>query len=165
MNFNSVEEIKALGFVGFKTKEELFLDSNCIPNEMGVYLILYLEEESPVFTEIGTGGHFKGKNPNILIDELKRNWVSNCKVIYIGKAGGFKNSATLKKRLNQYFRFGQGKPVGHWGGRLIWQLQKNRKLVVCWKSLKDKEPSDLESNLLKEFFTQYKALPFANLRN
>lgn len=40
--------------------------------------------------------------------------------------------------------FGQGKPVGHWGGRLIWQLEDVKDLIVCWKVLEKEEPRDVE---------------------
>ena len=66
-----------------------------------------------------TGEFFKGKNPNVVLDELKKNWIDDTLVVYIGKAGGGNSKATLKSRLRQYFGFGQGKSIGHWGGRLI----------------------------------------------
>jgi hypothetical protein len=135
MDFNNIDEIKKAGFIGFKTMQELFADSSQLPAEKGVYLILNLDKNHPTYLPIGTGGHFKGKNPNVSIDELSRNWVEKTIVVYIGKAGSESSSATLKSRLRQYFGFGQGKNIGHYGGRFIWQLTSSNNLVVCWKSL------------------------------
>lgn len=39
-------------------------------------------------------------------------------MVYIGKAG-----TTLRKRLNQYLKFGNRQNIGHWGGRYIWQIK------------------------------------------
>lgn len=72
----------------------------------------------PEFLSHGTGGFFKGKDPNVSITELETNWVENTCVVYIGKAG-----TTLQKRLNQYLKFGNGQNIGHWGGRYIWQIK------------------------------------------
>ena len=129
MNFNDIEEIKKAGFTGFKKMSDLFLDSSMLPDKNGVYLVLNSDTKPGEFLKVGTGGHFKGKNPNVSIAELKANWVDNTKVVYIGKA------TSLKSRLQQYFGFGQGKNIGHYGGRLIWQLKYSRDLVVCWKAL------------------------------
>ncbi len=157
MNFNSIEEIKKSGFSGFKRMEELFTDSSSIPREKGVYLILRPDNNPPKFLQTGTGGHFKEKNPNVPIEALKSNWVENTIVVYIGKA------TSLKARLGQYFRFGQGKKVGHWGGRLIWQLQNSTDLIVCWKPLPNDDPDTIESQLIQEFKMTYSQRPFANL--
>ena len=97
------------------------------------------------------------------IQELKSNWVDKTIVVYIGKAGSDTSSATLKSRLKQYFCFGQGKNIGHWGGRLIWQLASSNNLVVCWKSLSSEDPRIFEGKLIKDFVTQYGNRPFANL--
>lgn len=139
MNFNNIDDINKAGFVGFKTMQELFADSSQLPSIKGVYLVLNLDTKTPSYLQVGTGGHFKGKNPNVTIQELKNNWVDKTIVVYIGKAGSDTSSATLKSRLKQYFGFGQGKNIGHWGGRLIWQLATSNNLVVCWKTFKTQE--------------------------
>lgn len=163
MNFNDINEIRKDGFKGFKKMNELFMDDSSIPKEKGVYLVLNPNPESPIFLETGTGGHFKGKNPNIPIDELKSNWVDNSLVVYIGKAGKDGSQATLQSRLRQYFRFGQGKNVGHWGGRLIWQLKKSANLIVCWKTLPLSDPRTVEAELIRQFVSEFTKRPFANL--
>jgi len=163
IDFNSTSSIKNAGFKGFISISELQRDSNYIPQTKGVYLVLYTTQIAPSFLDFGTGGHFKGKNPNIPIDKLKENWVEDTKVIYIGKAGGSKSRATLNSRLGQYLRFGQGNPVGHWGGRLIWQIKNSGDLVICWKPLSAKEPRDVEYELIQEFKIKYNKRPFANL--
>jgi len=163
--FSSIEEIKKKGFLGFVSKAELFADCTAIPKVKGVYLILYAGLKEPAFLEVGCGGFFKGKNPNVSIAELKFKWVPKSQVIYIGKAGGSSSSATLHSRLKQYFAFGQGKAVGHYGGRYIWQLEKPRELIVCWKPTPDEEPRAAESSLMAEFVTQFGKKPFANLKD
>ena len=95
----------------------------------------------------------------------------NSIVIYIGQAGGVRNGkwsdSNLRERLKKYFDFGLGKPVGHWGGRLIWQIENSDKLIVCWKELPDKvkDPCKEESKLIEKFKTTFGKRPFANLRD
>lgn len=163
MNFNDINDLKKNGFVGFKPMVDLFVDSSGVPAIMGVYLVLSIDKSTPTFLHVGTGGHFKGKNPNVTVEELKRNWITDSVVVYIGKAGGLSSSATLRSRLKQYFSFGQGKNIGHWGGRFIWQLASSKDLVVCWKPLDKEEPKTVEVQLIKEFVTRYGGRPFANL--
>ncbi|HCY77641.1 MAG TPA: hypothetical protein DHV28_17150 [Ignavibacteriales bacterium] len=164
MDFNNIEHIKEVGFTGFKSVRDLFSDSSSIPKTKGVYLILNTESKSD-FLAIGTGGYFKGRNPNIPVAELKSNWVDNTIVVYIGKAGKDGSNATLQSRLKQYFRFGQRKNVGHWGGRLIWQLKNSHDLIVCWKALPSEDPRKYEANLIQQFILQFSKRPFANLAN
>jgi hypothetical protein len=83
--------------------------------------------------------------------------------MYIGKAGGEASNATIKSRLKQYFGFGQGKNVGHWGGRLIWQLASSKSLIVCWKTLPNDDPRLFETQLIRNFVSEFKNRPFANL--
>ena len=113
--------------------------------------------------EVGTGGFFKGKNPNVSFETLKKNWVDNAKVMYIGKAGSNNGNATLHSRLNQYLKFGQGKNIGHWGGRLIWQFKNSSDLIVCCKKLPAEEPREVEGALIQSFIKQFGKRPFANL--
>ncbi|MGB4205498.1 MAG: hypothetical protein WBJ84_07755 [Bacteroidales bacterium] len=164
MNFKDIEQIKKAGFTGFKTMKELFADSSAIPKIKGVYLVLNPTKKGGFLT-VGTGGHFKGKNPNVSVSELEANWVDDTIVVYIGKAGKDGSSATLQSRLRQYFGFGQGKNVGHWGGRFIWQLKNSADLVVCWKALPTTDPRTVEADLIQDFVSKFSQRPFANLAN
>lgn len=159
------ELLKTLGFEGFKSMSELMAGAKSqIPYQMGVYVILRESNSEPIFMEEGTGGFFKGKNPNVSLSELRSNWVDGTSIVYIGKAGGTGSSATLNKRLGQYLRFGQGANVGHWGGRYIWQLQDSRDLIVCWKKLSSEEPREMEQKMIEEFKSKHSGMrPFANL--
>jgi len=112
MNFNNLNSLKTKGFKGFQTIENLWHDSTTIPDNKGVYLVLAPELKNPIFLNTGVGGFFKGENPKITIDQLEDNWVVGSRVIYIGKAGSRRGDATLRSRIKQYLRFGQGKNVG-----------------------------------------------------
>ena len=91
-------------------------------------------------------------------------WIENTAVLYIGKAGPGR-TATLKSRLQAYIQFGQGRPVGHRGGRYIWQLLHSCDLVVCWKATGSLSPRDVEKELIREFEVRYRELPFANINH
>lgn len=162
--FQDLSEIKDFGFLGFKSIQQLWNDYSVIPDVSGVYVVINPDMKEKRFLPKGTGGFFKGKDPNISQEELKGYWIDNCLVIYIGKAGGSNSSATLRKRIKQYLDFGKGKPVGHYGGRLIWQLVNSKDLIIAWKILKQIEPRNEEQKLLNEFVNIYGKLPFANLK-
>ena len=68
-------------------------------------------------------------------------------------------------RLRQYARFGAGAPVGHWGGRYIWQLADSSELLVAWHVISWYEIArDYERRLLKRFAELHDGRrPFANL--
>ena len=51
-------------------------------------------------------------------------------------------NGTLRSRLMQYLRFGQGFNVGHYGERFIWQLKNHSELKLCWLILTDIEPKE-----------------------
>ena len=152
------------GFDGFKTVEQLWIDYSTIPDVRGVYLILNPDCTKKQFLEKGVGGYFKGKNPNLSIQQLTSKWVENSHILYIGQAGGKGSSATIRKRIKQYLEFGKGKPVGHYGGRLIWQLSNLKGLIVAWKATFTTDPKKGESKLLRAFNESYGKLPFANFK-
>lgn len=166
MNFNNLDELKNNQFEGFLSIEELWQNNSIIPNTKGVYLIINPYLDNIDFLEHGVGGFFKNKNPNISIKELSNNFVPNSLVIYIGKAGTLNNKSTLKTRIKQYLKFGQGKKVGHWGGRFIWQLTNHKKLLICWKNTENIEPREIEKLLISQFKLQFNnQRPFANLKD
>jgi hypothetical protein len=163
LHSKEVDDLKALGFVGFRPITELTLNTAIIPNIQGVYCVLYSQDDEPDFVEPGCGGHFKGKDPNVSKAVLQQSWVSTSNIIYIGKAGGAGKKASLRSRLSQYFRFGQGKNIGHWGGRFIWQIEHSDQLTICWKQLTDEDARSVEGHMIEEFVLKHGRRPFANL--
>lgn len=152
------------GFTGFRRIAVLRNELASIPAVRGVYAIQRTKVGEPDFVPAGTGGWFRGKDPNVAEAVLRANWVENASVLYIGKAGDPGKSATLRSRLTQYLKFGDDKAVGHWGGRYIWQLADAQELCVAWKPLPDGEPSVVETALIAAFSAHYGRRPFANLR-
>jgi hypothetical protein len=142
-------------FRGFQTWSALDLPQ--IPQCGGVYAVIRCSTAPPAFASVSRGGHFKGRNPTVTIPELQAKWVAGVETIYIGKAND------LRKRLRQYRDFGAGRPVGHWGGRYIWQLADASQLHVCWKPTLG-APETTEFQMLRTFAQQHGTLPFANLR-
>jgi hypothetical protein len=67
-------------------------------------------------------------------------------------------------RLREYMDFGSGKPLGHWGGRYVWQLDGSSDLVVAWKKTPGAVPREAEIELLSRFRQTFGGrLPFANI--
>lgn len=164
IDFEKIESLKNEGFYGFVSVKSLLNNHSQIPATRGVYMVLRTIMDEPIFLEKGSSGYFKGTDPNVAIKILQEKWVYNTPVVYIGKAGGKKNKTTLRSRILQYLKFGQGKPVGHKGGRYIWQLNDSEELLFCWKPLPTDESEDVESMLISEFKHQYAGKrPFANL--
>lgn len=163
MKYYNKKELEEEGFTGFNSISDLISDSSVIPNARGVYLVLYLKNEPVKFITPGSGGHFKGKDPNVPIKYLHEKWVDNSLVVYIGKAGKDGSISTLRSRIRQYLKFGQGKNTGHWGGRFIWQIKDHNDLVICWKVLENEDPRIYEYTLIQQFIYRYYMKPFANL--
>ena len=165
MRFDDERLLKENGFSDFITVSQL-QQTRCrdVPNKRGIYLIVRKDISEPQFSKISSGGHFKGRNPTVSIFQLREKWVDTAKVLYIGKAGSLNGNANLKNRLQQYMDFGQGIPVGHWGGRFIWQLKDSKSLQICWKFTLNENPRTVERQLIEEFMSYYNKLPFANLR-
>ncbi len=160
---NYIDELKSEGWKGFKSIATLKDSVSSVPKVMGVYMVLRLSDEAPNFIKPGTGGFFKGEDPNVPISDLKQKWNDRSPIMYIGKAGGSGQSSTLNSRLSQYMKFGSGKNIGHRGGRFIWQLSDADRLIVCWLPT-TLEPEGVEFNLLKEYSLHHGGkLPFANI--
>lgn len=112
----------------------------------------------PNFQARSCGGHFKSKDPTVDVETLAAHWVPGASIIYIGKAD------QLHRRLRQYAQFGAGRPIGHWGGRYIWQIVGCQQLPVAWRALPDgSDARGEETKLIQEFVTSHGARPFANL--
>jgi hypothetical protein len=165
MNFESIDGIGEAGFAGFAPISALQASNCCeVPDAPGVYLVLRPNNTGPDFLPESAGGHFKKKDPTVPVSLLEEKWVEDAVVLNIGKAGPGE-TATLRTRLKAYMQFGQGKPVGHRGGRYIWQLRHSCDLLVCWRVTGEIHPRTVEKGLIREFEGRYRKLPFANINH
>jgi hypothetical protein len=147
--------LKAEGFVGWVSFKQM-LHQDRVPRTGGIYVITRSSTGEPTFRKTNPGGRFKGKDPTVREEALRSNWVVGAEVVYIGKAD------ELRRRLRQFADFGAGKPVGHWGGRLIWQLAESKNLLVAWKETPSDAPVSAEAALIANFRNLYGKPPFAN---
>src|SRR5713226_3686810 len=141
MQFESLTDIVAFGFGGGISISELQESCSAIPKEPGVYLVVRDVSNSPSFLQASTGAHLKGRDPSVSAEVLKRRWVPNSKVLYVGKAGGTGQTTTLHGRIRSYMEYGLGKQRTHWGGRYIWQLADVKDLRVYWAVHAKEEPA------------------------
>lgn len=153
MNFTQCGLDKA-GFSDWMPVENI-KKFDCWPEGPGVYIVRYRRSE-PCFSERSCGGWFKGRDPSVPTESLTANWVTGAEIVYIGKAN------KLRRRLRELIRFGQGHAIGHWGGRLMWQLESPSDLEVAWLETPDRDPREVESELITAFRAQTGQPPFAN---
>ena len=88
IDFGEIESFKNEGFYGFVSVKSLLNNYSQIPAIRGVYMVLRIITKEPFFLDKGSGGYFKGTDPNVAIIILQEKWVYNTPVLYIGKAGG-----------------------------------------------------------------------------
>jgi hypothetical protein len=153
-------DLEAAGFVGWMSWAGMRIDGFAeLPRRPGSYVLYRDTADAPSFVEVGSGGRFKARDPNIPTATLARNWVAGARTVYIGKA------TTLRSRLRTFADFGTGRPVGHCGGRYIWQLNDAPELLVAWRQLATPELARAdEVALLAHFRDQHDGdWPFANL--
>ena len=69
--YNDIESLRTYGFNGGVPIASLKTNCSMIPDVQGIYLITKELKQKASFLKVGTGGHFKGKNPNVAIQELE----------------------------------------------------------------------------------------------
>ncbi|MCW2134265.1 virulence RhuM family protein [Arthrobacter sp. VKM Ac-2550] len=156
-------DLRRRGFTGFLSLGNL--DLQRVPVSPGLYAVLSNDPERLAAAPKNVGGWFKRKDPTDDVEKLSRRLSLHVPLLYIGKAdAGSKGNRGLRARINEFVRFGNGEPVGHWGGRYLWQLVNPQELVLAWLPIDSGPASSLESAMLEEFYNLYGQLPFANLR-
>jgi hypothetical protein len=155
----SRHDLESAGFDGWASWEELAAtDFGSVPSTPLVYVIYSDWGHDPTFLRTNPAGRFKGRDPSVPLAVLNANWVPGVSVLYIGKAD------RGRRRVKQFDRFGRGEPVGHWGGRLIWQIAEANRLLVAWREVPRSERARAyEKRLLEHFLVLHRARPFANL--
>lgn len=154
------KDLETAGYIGWTSWRQLrSTHLAAVPRQPGCYVVYREAENPPTYLAANPGGRFKGKDPTVSRERLTAEWVPGANVVYIGKAND------LFTRLKAYARFGDGDPVAHWGGRLIWQLADADELLVAWHALTVSTPArELEKLLLAHFAKQHDdQRPFANL--
>lgn len=125
----------------------------------GVYLIVRDTAREPKFTRASGAGWFKGLDPSYPAQIVRRAWVADARIVYIGKATGLRG---LRQRIGQLIRFGYGKPVAHRGGRLLWHLSDVSQLRVYWSTCSRLRADAWETALIQQFRCVHGVRPFAN---
>ena len=137
--------LTAAGFEGFVTFT--MLPEAAVPKPDGVYVVIRESPDSPRFRTVSTAGWFKGKDPavDIALDDTGT-----------GDVGDPTEAPGVVPQEPA------GEPVGHWGGRYIWQLKDSDDLLVAWRATPDIDPEDVESELISSFVADWGSRPFAN---
>lgn len=107
------------------------------------------------FLPTSRGGRFKQKDPTVPADALRGRWHAGTPILNVGKAD------SLRARIQTLLRFATDDPVGHWGGRYLWQVEGSEAFLVGWRE--EDDPRRLERELLADFAAHFGSLPFANL--
>jgi len=153
-----IDDLRRRGFGGFVPVARLGRpEPRELPSGSGVYVVLRMREDAPRFLERSGGGWWKRQDPTVPLERLQREWVQGTSTLYIGKA------MSLRERIGELLRFSDGDAKArHWGGRLLWQIEAPRELVLGWRE--DPDYGAAETGLLDEFIQEFGRLPFANLR-
>lgn len=155
------KSLTADGFTGFRPIAAL--DINRIPQRQGIFMVLRPAGFEPRFLPQSTAGTFKKKNPSLPKDQLAAEWVADADVLFIGKASpGSKGNRGLRRQISEFVDFGNGRPTGHWDGRLIWQLADAEDLLLAWKELPAEELNGALAAYHAQFLQVHGRLPFAN---
>jgi hypothetical protein len=154
--------LKDDGFTGFRPFKDL--DLMRVPQGTGIFAVLTPQGFKPDFLKKSTAGVFKKKDPSLPAPVLAAAWVDAAVVLYLGKAGpGSKGNRGLRRQIQEFLDFGQGKPPGHWDGRLVWQLKNVGQLLIAWKELPAHDLNRAEAEYHAAFVDEFGKLPFANL--
>jgi len=145
----------------FYSLEQLYnMEFSNIPKKKGIYIVKKSKEMNIEFSLETTaikeyGNRSMIYDPDVLQSKFEK---SDEEILYIGKAGGENNK--LKQRIRQYVRYGYGEVNNHRGGRAIWQIVKNKTLLLGFIECYNAEK--IEKELLEKYETKYKVLPVAN---
>ena len=151
----SQQHLIELGFRGFERLRSLPRGCAHLPAGSGIYVVVADPSAMHGFLERSVGGRFKRRDGTVAIQALVDRWRDDIGTLYIGR------SQNVRRRVDEFARYGRGEPIGHRGGRYLWQLAEHDHLRIGWRL--EADPARAESDLLDEFEAAFGCLPFANL--
>jgi hypothetical protein len=155
------DDLQGRGFHGFVWFASI--DLGHVPIEPGVYVVLREFDERPKFLLRNPAGRYNGKDPTVPVEELEAAWPADAQCVYVGKASSGKNAKRhLRKRVKEFRQYGDGRPVAHRGGCRIWQLADADAFTIAWLETPDRDPEDVEGELIHEFVETYGRKPIGN---
>jgi hypothetical protein len=151
--------LEARGWKGFTALATL--DPSAVPDAPGVYVVLRSDATDPEFLPARPEATVR-QAYSYAESDLRSHWVLGANVLNIGRAG-----TSLRKRLRQYRKFGEGSGLNHKGGRSIWQLADADRLTVAWRqfpiTFDGLSTRGAEAGLIEKFQEAHGgARPFAN---
>lgn len=154
--------LRRAGFEGFLRVSDMYATGlGGVPRDEGVYAVVG-NGSHPRFLDASPAGRFKGRDPTVPVALLAARWVGGAELLYVGKAPrGANGNRGLRVRLGELLAFGFGLPVGHWGGRYVWQLSDRANLEVAWG--RATSPAQFENEMLISFNEVFGSYPFANI--
>lgn len=141
-----------------------------INNVSGIYKI-YLPKDFEIIIRPNTDAieEYNGRSMLYSVEELRDKYLhisaarnDDKYLIYIGKAGQSIGRG-LQKRIEEFVKYGYGLCNNHRGGRAIWQLENNKKLLLEYFECDN--PLQIEKEQLKKYKVENKTYPFANWRS
>ena len=149
------KDLEAAGFVGWMGAPEAPPQA---PDGPGVYLV-YTDRRGPgEFLATSQAGWHKGQDPTVPSALLEDRWIIGAGVLYFG-AG-----MDLRKRLTRLAQFSAGEPVGHYGGRILWQVAFSDEFQVAWKETPAGDFADQKKDCIRQFKSTFGRQPFANIQ-
>ncbi|MGP5717620.1 DUF6308 family protein [Brachybacterium tyrofermentans] len=151
--------LEARGWEGFTPLATL--DLSAVPDVPGVYAVLRSDTTEPEFLPERPEATAR-QAYSYTESDLRSRWVPEASVLNLGRAG-----TSLRKRLRQYRKFGEGTGLNHKGGRSVWQLTDADRLTVAWRqfpvTFDGLSTRAAESGLIEQFQEAHGgARPFAN---
>jgi len=155
MSAFSQQHLVELGFRGFENLRSLPRGCAHLPVGAGIYVVVADPSATHGFLDRSVGGRFKRQDGTVAIHALAEKWDDDIATLYIGR------SQSIRRRVDEFARYGRGDPIGHRGGRYLWQLAEHDHLRIGWRL--EADPVRAESDLLDDFVATFGHLPFANL--
>ncbi len=143
------------GFSGFEPLHAIGKRCMRLPECAGIYVVVAGFSGTPGFLERSIGGRFKAQDGTVPVRSLVAKWIDGADLLYAGRSG------SIRRRVGELAGYGRGEPIGHRGGRYLWQLAEHDRLLVGWRPHDD--PVRAEREPLEEFEERFGQLPFANI--